>query len=77
MAENNGGLEGVEVEEDIIINDQDGLPNVHPNLLSENEVDSPQENNSEDEFDDLPSSLIVTNIHDSVFITPGMYSSFG
>lgn len=56
-------------DEDIIINDQDGLPNVHPNLISEAEIDSP-EPHSDDEFEDLPSSLIVTNIHDSVFITP-------
>ncbi|XP_056648705.1 protein sarah [Diorhabda carinulata] len=56
-------------DEDIIINDQDGLPNVHPNLISEAEIDSPEQH-SDDEFEDLPSSLIVTNIHDSVFITP-------
>lgn len=76
MAKNNDELEGIEVEEDIIINDQDGLPNVHPNLLTENEEDSPQEHTSDDEFDDLPSSLIVTNIHDSVFITPGKLPVF-
>lgn len=66
MAES--GLDSV--EEDIIINDQDGLPNVHPNLLAEADIDSP-DNNSDDEFEDLPSSLIVTNIHDSVFTNPG------
>lgn len=55
------------LDEDIIINDQDGLPNIHPNLLNENEVDTPQEQPNEDSFDDLPSSLIVTNIQDSVF----------
>ncbi|KAK9871388.1 hypothetical protein WA026_011643 [Henosepilachna vigintioctopunctata] len=70
MAENNGEIEELEIDEEIIINDQDGLPNVHPNLLSENEMDSPPEQTSEDEFDDLPSSLIVTNIHDSVFVVP-------
>lgn len=56
-------------EEDIIINDQDGLPNVHPNLLNESEI-SP-EHATDDEFEDLPTSLIVTNIHDSVFVNPG------
>lgn len=56
-------------EEDIIINEKDGLPNVHPNLFAEAEINSP--NASEDEFEDLPSSLIVTNIHDSVFTSPG------
>lgn len=64
MAESNGELS----EENIIINDQDGLPNVHPNLLAEAEVDSP-DRASDDEFEDLPTSLIVTNIHDSVFIS--------
>lgn len=66
MAESNGELS----EEDIIINDQDGLPNVHPNLLAEAEVDSP-EHHTDDEFEDLPTSLIVTNIHDCVFASPG------
>ncbi|XP_050297133.1 protein sarah [Anthonomus grandis grandis] len=54
-------------DEDIIINAQDGLPNVHPNLLPEQEIgDSPNEC-EEDDFEGLPSSLIVTNIHDAVF----------
>lgn len=66
MADSNGELS----EENIIINDQDGLPNVHPNLLAEAEVDSP-DRATDDEFEDLPTSLIVTNIHDSVFICPG------
>lgn len=59
-------------EDDIIINDQDGLPNVHPNLLAEADIDSP-EHASDDEFEDLPTSLIVTNIHDSVFTIPGTH----
>lgn len=66
MAESNGELS----EDDIIINDQDGLPNVHPNLIAEAEIDSP-DHNSDDEFEDLPASLIVTNIHDSVFASQG------
>lgn len=68
MAESNGELS----EEDIIINDQDGLPNVHPNLIPEAEIDSP-EHHSDDEFEDLPTSLIVTNIHDSTFTSPGKF----
>ncbi|XP_018329068.1 protein sarah isoform X2 [Agrilus planipennis] len=62
MAECNDDLN----DENIIINDQDGLPNVHPNLLPETDYDSSKEDSS-DEFGDLPSSLIVTNIHSSVF----------
>ncbi|XP_066245636.1 protein sarah [Euwallacea similis] len=54
-------------DEDIIINAQDGLPNVHPNLLPEQDIDESQFNSEDDELDGLPSSLIVTNIHDSVF----------
>lgn len=63
MAETNSEL----YQEDIIINDQDGLPNVHPNLLAEAAVDSP-DRGTDDEFEDLPTSVIVTNIHDNVFI---------
>ncbi|XP_065169770.1 protein sarah [Atheta coriaria] len=57
-------------DEDIIINDQDGLPNIHPNLKGDPMDTEGLENEAEDEFDDLPSSLIVTNIHDSVFVQP-------
>lgn len=56
-------------DQQIIINEKDGLPNVHPNLLNEAEINSPDA--SEDEFEDLPTSLIVTNIHDSVFVNSG------
>lgn len=66
MADNNGEL----YEDDIIINDQDGLPNVHPNLLNEAEINSP-DRDTDDEFEDLPTSLIVTNIDDSVFVDSG------
>lgn len=57
-------------EEDIIINDQDGLPNIHPNLLAEAEIFS-SGHASDDEFEDLPASLIVTNLQDSVFTSSG------
>ncbi|XP_030754026.1 protein sarah [Sitophilus oryzae] len=63
MAENNDDIN----DEDIIINAQDGLPNVHPNLLPEQEIDTSDQNSEDDEYEGLPSSLIVTNIHDSVF----------
>nr|CAI5859899.1 unnamed protein product [Callosobruchus analis] len=66
MAESNSELS----DEDIIINDQDGLPNVHPNLIPEAEISSPEQHHSDDEWEDLPTSLIVTNIHDSVFNSP-------
>jgi len=56
---------------DYYVNEIDGLPNEHPALPSEyNESDEP--NNSEvnnDSFDDLPTSLIVTNIHSEVFVS--------
>lgn len=61
------------LDEDIIINDRDGLPNVHPSMLAEGDLDSPDEQALEDDFEDLPSSLIVTNIHDNVFTNPGMF----
>ncbi|KAJ8934342.1 hypothetical protein NQ314_013383 [Rhamnusium bicolor] len=71
MAESNGELS----EDDIIINDQDGLPNVHPNLVPEAEIDSP-EHETDDEFEDLPTSVIVTNIHDCVFTSQGNLTVF-
>lgn len=52
-------------DEDIIINDQDGLPNIHPNLKQDADMETSE---AEDHLDDLPCSLIVTNIHDSVFV---------
>lgn len=66
MAESNGEMS----EDDIIINDQDGLPNVHPNLFTETEVENTDFSN-DDDFEGLPTSLIVTNIHDNVFSSPG------
>ncbi|CAG9765189.1 unnamed protein product [Ceutorhynchus assimilis] len=63
MAESNEELN----DEDIIINAQDGLPNVHPNLLPEQNMDEFEFNSEEDELDGLPLSLIVTNVNESVF----------
>ncbi|XP_066998705.1 protein sarah [Anabrus simplex] len=62
-------------ESDIIINEVDGLPNVHPNYIElELQRDTPQQNadgaRSLDELihdEDLPTSLIVTNLDSSIF----------
>lgn len=55
-----------EDEENIFINEADGLPNQHPSIP---ELDSDEENDEidPDSFDDLPTSIIVTNIHSEVF----------
>lgn len=58
---------GTELDSNIIINEIDGLPNVHPNL---DPVERRRDSNSEhhdNDLEDLPTSLIVTNIHDNVF----------
>lgn len=53
-------------DENIFINPADGLSNQHPTL---HELDSEDEEKEidPDSFDDLPTSLIVTNIHSEVF----------
>jgi calcipressin-2 len=52
--------------EDFFINLQDGLSNEHPALPSD--LDSDENNEVDpDSFDDLPKSIIVTNIHSEVF----------
>lgn len=57
----------------IYINPADGLPNQHPTLP---EMDLEDENSlkggDSDTFDDLPTSIIVTNIHSEVFINDEM-----
>ncbi|CRK97921.1 CLUMA_CG011296, isoform A [Clunio marinus] len=58
----------MEEEGGYYVNEVDGLPNEHP-ALPDYENDEP--NNSEtnhDSFDDLPTSIIVTNIHSQVFV---------
>lgn len=53
-------------EEKIFINAADGLPNKHPTLP---EIDSDNECGIHDDtFDDLPTSIIVTNIHSEVYV---------
>ncbi|XP_045523479.1 protein sarah [Pieris brassicae] len=52
-------------EDNVYINPEDGMPNVHPNI-----VDIHPDSDSHDElneFDDLPKSVIVTNIPSDVF----------
>lgn len=52
-------------EGDVFINADDGMPNIHPNI-----ADLDQGNDTHDErseFDDLPKSVIVTNIQSNVF----------
>lgn len=49
---------------DIYINSSDGLPCDHP-VIPEGDVDEPEID--DESFDDLPTSIIVTNIHSDVF----------
>ncbi|XP_047990542.1 protein sarah [Leguminivora glycinivorella] len=52
-------------DEDVYINPEDGMPNIHPNIANlEHESDSQDEVN---DLDDIPKSVIVTNIHSDVF----------
>ncbi|XP_063534948.1 protein sarah [Cydia strobilella] len=52
-------------EEDVYINPEDGMPNVHPNIANlEHESDSQDEVN---DLDDIPKSVIVTNIQSDIF----------
>lgn len=73
-------------DQDIYINASDGLPGQHP-TLPDGEVDSDNAESGEvdpDSFDDLPTSIIVTNIHSEVFTNPelkeqmeALFRSFG
>jgi hypothetical protein len=57
-------------EGEYYVNEADGLTNEHPALpgcYANDEPDS-AEKNQDDSFDDLPTSLIVTNIHSQVFV---------
>ncbi|XP_055857434.1 protein sarah [Episyrphus balteatus] len=58
-------------DQDIFINPVDGLPSQHPTLP---ELDATNEHNEVDldSFDDLPTSIIVTNIHSEVFASDQM-----
>ncbi|KAJ0183335.1 hypothetical protein K1T71_001311 [Dendrolimus kikuchii] len=53
-------------DNDVYINPEDGMPNIHPNIT---ELDQESDTKDEvDEFDDLPKSVIVTNVHSNVFL---------
>jgi calcipressin-2 len=54
------------------VNEVDGLPNDHPALPNYDDEDKNDELNPDDSFDDLPTSLIVTNIHSSVFVSDNL-----
>lgn len=57
------------MEADIIINAADGLPNMHPNFEQLQLVDGALRgpDGVEIQDDDLPTSLIVTNLNSVVF----------
>lgn len=58
---------GAELDSNIIINEIDGLPNVHPNLDPVIRRRDSSSEHGDNDLEDLPTSLIVTNIHDNVF----------
>lgn len=68
---NNSSIDKLSPDQDIFINPADGLPNQHPTLP---ELDEENEVNDvdPDSFDDLPTSVIVTNIHSEVFTNDQM-----
>ena len=53
-------------DKDIYINQVDGLSNEHPSIPEHNS-DEDDEDNDSGLYDDLPTSVIVTNIHPEVF----------
>lgn len=65
-----GPSEDREEDNDIFINPADGLPSEHPTLPSYNNFDESDGEVDADSFDDLPRSIIVTNIHSEVFMNP-------
>lgn len=56
-----------ELDENLFINPSDGLPNEHPALPSAYDSDNEANPADEDLLVDLPTSIIVTNIHSEVF----------
>ncbi|CAG9132741.1 unnamed protein product [Plutella xylostella] len=57
-------------DEDVFINEEDGMPNSHPNIGNFAHESEPQDEVSD--FDDLPKSVIVTNIHSEVFASESL-----
>ncbi|EDV30231.1 uncharacterized protein Dana_GF23052 [Drosophila ananassae] len=71
-----GSIDKLSPDQDIYINAADGLPSQHPTLPPEGDVDSDTEPEVDaDSFDDLPTSIIVTNIHSEVFANPELKSA--
>lgn len=65
----NNKVAAMEEEGGYYVNEVDGLPNEHPTLPSAyNTEPNNSDVNPDDSFDDLPMSLIVTNIHSTVFV---------
>uniref|UniRef100_A0A182PHS4 Protein sarah n=1 Tax=Anopheles epiroticus TaxID=199890 RepID=A0A182PHS4_9DIPT len=63
-------------DENLFINPSDGLPNEHPALPSAYDSDSESNPVADDDLlDDLPTSIIVTNIHSEVFTDEGLKAS--
>jgi hypothetical protein len=56
-------------DEDVYINESDGLPNVHPDEVR---LELANEDISPDPLDELPKSLIVTNVRPDVFENPDL-----
>lgn len=51
------------------VNEVDGLRNDHPALPDYQNDDAASRDADADSFDDLPTSIIVTNIHSEVFVS--------
>ncbi|TMW50164.1 hypothetical protein DOY81_004789 [Sarcophaga bullata] len=62
-------VDKVSPDQDIYINPADGLPSQHP-TLADGESYTAEPEIDPDSFDDLPTSIIVTNIHSEVFANP-------
>lgn len=79
MAETHDFSNKMTLDENIYINEADGLTNEHPMLPLDSDGEDltgdsdgsnslmKQYSNDSDNFDDLPTSLIVTNVHPDVF----------
>ncbi|XP_055534187.1 protein sarah [Wyeomyia smithii] len=62
-----GDLDASTPDENLFINPTDGLPNEHPALPSAYDSDNESNPVDDDLLEDLPTSIIVTNIHSEVF----------
>lgn len=64
---NSESIDKVSPDQDIYINPADGLPSQHPTLADGKSGSNSEPEIDPDSFDDLPTSIIVTNIHSEVF----------